>query len=51
MIVGVVAETFPGEARVALVPPGVQQLKKAGIEVLIEPGAAASSENRKLALS
>jgi len=39
MIVGVVAETFPGEARVALVPPGVQQLKKAGIEVLIEPGA------------
>jgi len=39
MIVGIVKETFPGEARVALVPPGVQQLKKAELEVLVEPGA------------
>lgn len=39
MIVGVVKETFPGEARVALVPVGVQQLTRAELEVLIEPGA------------
>ncbi|MCU0304041.1 MAG: Re/Si-specific NAD(P)(+) transhydrogenase subunit alpha [Thermoanaerobaculales bacterium] len=39
MIVGVVKETFPGEARVALVPVGVQQLVRAGLEVLVEPGA------------
>jgi len=39
MIVGVVKETFPGEARVGLVPVGVQQLTRAELEVLIEPGA------------
>jgi len=39
MIVGIVKETFPGEARVALVPVGVQQLSRAGVEVLVEPGA------------
>ena len=39
MIVGVVKETFPGEARVALVPAGVQQLTRAEIEVIVEPGA------------
>jgi NAD(P) transhydrogenase subunit alpha len=39
MIVGVVKETFPGEARVALVPVGVQQLTRAELEVLVEPGA------------
>jgi NAD(P) transhydrogenase subunit alpha len=39
MIVGVVKETFPGEARVALVPAGVQQLSRADLEVLVEPGA------------
>ncbi len=39
MIVGIVRETFPGEARVALVPAGVQQLERAGIEVLVETGA------------
>ncbi len=39
MIVGVVKETFPGEARVALVPVGVQQLTRADLEVLVEPGA------------
>ena len=39
MIVGVVKETFPGEARVGLVPAGVQQLTRAGLDVLVEPGA------------
>jgi NAD(P) transhydrogenase subunit alpha len=39
MIVGVVKESFPGEARVGLVPAGVQQLTRAGLEVLVEPGA------------
>ena len=39
MIVGVVKETFPGEARVALVPAGVQQLTRAELEVIVEPGA------------
>lgn len=39
MIVGVIKETFPGEARVALVPAGVQQLTRAEIEVIVEPGA------------
>jgi NAD(P) transhydrogenase subunit alpha len=43
MIVGVVKETFPGEARVALVPVGVQQLVRAGLEVLVEPGAGESA--------
>ncbi|MFH1144647.1 MAG: Re/Si-specific NAD(P)(+) transhydrogenase subunit alpha [Candidatus Eisenbacteria bacterium] len=39
MIVGVPKETFPEERRVALVPTVVPMLAKAGIEVLIEPGA------------
>lgn len=39
MIVGVVKETFPGEARVALVPAGAQQLTRAELEVIVEPGA------------
>ena len=39
MIVGVVKESFPGEARVGLVPAGVQQLTRAELEVLVEPGA------------
>ena len=43
MIVGVVKETFPGEARVALVPAGVQQLTRAEIEVLVEPGAGTAA--------
>jgi NAD(P) transhydrogenase subunit alpha len=43
MIVGVVKETFPGEARVALVPAGVQQLTRAGIEVLVEPGVGVAA--------
>jgi NAD(P) transhydrogenase subunit alpha len=39
MIVGVVKESFPDEARVAMVPALVPQLAKAGIEVVIESGA------------
>ena len=41
MIVGVPAETYPGERRVATIPAVVQALAKAGIEVLLEPGAGA----------
>ena len=43
MIVGVVKETFPGEARVALVPVGVQQLIRAELEVVIESGAGVAA--------
>jgi NAD(P) transhydrogenase subunit alpha len=39
MIVGVVKESFPNEARVAMVPALVPHLAKAGIEVIIESGA------------
>jgi NAD(P) transhydrogenase subunit alpha len=39
MIVGIVRESFPDEARVAMVPALVPQLQKAGIEVVIESGA------------
>lgn len=39
MIVGVVAESCPGESRVALTPANVAQLKKRGLDVLIESGA------------
>jgi NAD(P) transhydrogenase subunit alpha len=39
MIVGIVKESFPDEARVAMVPALVPQLAKAGIEVVIESGA------------
>src|SRR5271165_556325 len=39
MIVGVPRETFPGERRVALVPAAIPNLKKAGVEVVIEAGA------------
>jgi len=43
MRVGVVKETFPGEARVALVPAGVHQLTRADLEVLVEPGAGTAA--------
>ena len=43
MIVGVVKETFPSEARVALVPGGAQQLTRAELEVLVEPGAGVAA--------
>ena len=39
LIAGVPAETFPAEARVALVPDALAALTKAGIDVLIESGA------------
>jgi NAD(P) transhydrogenase subunit alpha len=39
LIIGVPRETFPGERRVALVPAAVAPLAKAGMSVLVEPGA------------
>ena len=39
MIVGVPKEIYPGERRVALVPAVIPNLKKAGIEVVVEAGA------------
>jgi proton-translocating NAD(P)+ transhydrogenase subunit alpha len=39
VIVGVPKETYPGERRVALVPPVVPALAKAGVTVHIESGA------------
>ena len=36
MRVGVPKETWPGETRVALIPAGVTQLKKAGLDVVVE---------------
>ena len=41
MLVGVPREIFPGERRVALVPAVIPNLKKAGLEVIIEAGAGA----------
>ena len=39
MKVGFVAESFPGERRVALVPGAVSLLSKSGVELLMETGA------------
>jgi len=39
IVVGVAKEVFPGERRVAMVPAVIPSLTKAGIEVLVEPGA------------
>ncbi|OFW45157.1 MAG: NAD(P) transhydrogenase subunit alpha [Acidobacteria bacterium RIFCSPLOWO2_12_FULL_67_14b] len=39
MIVGVLRETFPGERRVALIPPLVPALITAGADLLLEAGA------------
>jgi len=39
MIVAVPKESFPGERRVALIPPAVPPLAKAGLEVVVEKGA------------
>jgi NAD(P) transhydrogenase subunit alpha len=41
MTIGVPAEQFPGERRVALVPASIVALKKAGFDVLVERGAGA----------
>ncbi|MFQ5876926.1 MAG: Re/Si-specific NAD(P)(+) transhydrogenase subunit alpha [Acidobacteriota bacterium] len=43
MILGVPKETYPGERRVALVPSGLPPLGRAGMEVLVEPGAGAAA--------
>ena len=43
MQIGVPAERFPGERRVALVPASIAALKKAGFDVLIENGAGAQA--------
>ena len=43
MIVGVPKETVAGESRVALVPDLVTRLTKAGLEVLVQPGAGESA--------
>lgn len=43
MIVGVPRESFPGERRVALVPPVIPNLSKAGLEVVVEAGAGAAA--------
>ena len=39
MLVGVPREIFPGERRVALVPAVIPNLKRAGLDVIVEPGA------------
>lgn len=41
--VGVLKETFPGERCVAIVPRSVEVLKKAEMEVLVEPGAGSEA--------
>ncbi|MBL8144240.1 MAG: NAD(P)(+) transhydrogenase (Re/Si-specific) subunit alpha, partial [Acidobacteria bacterium] len=38
MRIGVLKETFAGERRVALVPGVLATLKKAGCDVVVEPG-------------
>ena len=43
MIVGVPRETFPGERRVALVPGGIPNLAKAGLQVVVEARAGAEA--------
>ena len=43
MIVGVPKEIYPGERRVALVPAVIPNLKKAGLEVVVEAGAGAQA--------
>ena len=39
LTVGVVAESAPGERRVAIVPVSLGVLNKTGVEFLMEPGA------------
>jgi hypothetical protein len=43
LAVGVPRETFPGEARVALVPAVLAQLAKAGMDVVVEVGGGAAA--------
>jgi len=46
VIVGVPTETYPGERRVALVPMVIPNLKKVGLDVIVESGAGTSSGYR-----
>jgi len=46
VIVGVPTETYPGERRVALVPTALPNLKKIGLDVIIESQAGTSSGYR-----
>ena len=39
MKVGIAKETFPGGSQVALTPDSIPQLKKSGLEVIVEKGA------------
>jgi NAD(P) transhydrogenase subunit alpha len=39
MTVGIPAESFPGEKRVAATPDAVKRLKSLGFDVLIQSGA------------
>jgi H+-translocating NAD(P) transhydrogenase subunit alpha len=41
--VGVPRETTPGEQRVALVPEAVGRLKRAGFDIVVEPGAGSAA--------
>src|SRR5882672_11327428 len=43
MNIGVAAEKFPGERRVALVPATIPVLKKAGLDVLVEKNAGSDA--------
>jgi len=43
MIIGVVSESLPGERRVALAPNVLPALTKAGLQVLVEPGAGTAA--------
>ena len=43
MTVGIPAETYPGERRVATIPAVVRTLTKAGVEVLVERGAGVAA--------
>ena len=43
MLVGVPREIFPGERRVALVPAVIPNLKKTGLDVILEAGAGAEA--------
>ncbi|MGE5218108.1 MAG: NAD(P) transhydrogenase subunit alpha [Chloroflexota bacterium] len=43
MIIGVAAETYAGERRVALVPESIERLTRKGLEVRVENGAGAAA--------
>src|SRR5712691_2737891 len=43
MLIGVPRETAAGERRVALVPESLPALRKANLEVIVEPGAGVAA--------